>query len=96
MLGGSFNKDFFVHQGHYNPKVQALESYLYSTKNQSVHIKNLNKDFIFKAWEGTKTEQSYKFSIEEIELMAERNGFQVTKKLYDSRKYFVDSLWEVQ
>ena len=96
VLGGSFNKEFFVHQGHYNPKVQALESYLYSTKNQSVHIKNLNKDFIFKAWEGTKTEQSYKFSIEEIELLAKKNGFQVIKKFYDSRKYFVDSLWEVQ
>ena len=96
VLGGSFNKDFFVHQGHYNPKVQALESYLYSTKNQSVHIKNLNKDFIFKAWEGTKTEQSYKFSIEEIELLAKKNGFHVIKKFYDSRKYFVDSLWEVQ
>ena len=96
VLDGTFNKEFFVHQGHYNPKVQALESYLYSTKNQSVRIRNLNKDFTFKAWEGTKTEQSYKFSIEEIELMAERNGFQVIKKLYDSRKYFVDSLWEVQ
>jgi len=96
VLGGSFNKELFVHQGHYNPKVQALESYLYSTKNQSVHIKNLNKDFIFKAWEGTKTEQSYKFSIEEIELLAKKNGFHVIKKFYDSRKYFVDSLWEVQ
>jgi hypothetical protein len=29
-------------------------------------------------------------------LLAERNGFQIIKKLYDSRKYFVDSIWEVQ
>jgi len=73
-----------------------LESYLYSTKNQTVRIRNLNKDFIFKAWEGTKTEQSYKFSIEEIELLAGKNGFQIIKNLYDSREFFVDSLWEVQ
>ena len=96
VLGGTFNKEFFAHQGHYNPKIQALESYLYSTKNQTVHIRNLNKDFIFKAWEGTKTEQSYKFSIEEIELLADKNGFKIIKNLYDSREYFVDSLWEVQ
>jgi len=56
----------------------------------------LNKDFKFNAWEGIKTEQSYKYSIEEIELLAEKNGFQIIKKLYDSREYFVDSIWEVQ
>jgi len=96
VLGGTFKKEFFVHQGHYNPIIQALESYLYSTKNQTVRIQKLNKDFNFKAWEGVKTEQSYKFDIEEIELLAKKNGFQVIKKLYDQREYFVDSIWEVQ
>jgi len=96
VLGGTFKKEFFVHQGHYNPMIQALESYLYSTRKQTVHIQNLNKDFKFNAWEGIKTEQSYKYSIEEIELLAEKNGFQIIKKLYDSREYFVDSIWEVQ
>ena len=85
-----------MHQGHYNPMIQALESYLYSTKKQTVRIRNLNKDFKFNAWEGIKTEQSYKYSIEEIEFLAERNGFQIIKKLYDSREYFVDSIWEVK
>jgi len=76
--------------------IQALESYLYSTKKQTVRIQNLNKDFKFNAWEGIKTEQSYKYNIEEIELLAGKNGFQIIKKLYDSREYFVDSIWEVQ
>ena len=96
VLGGTFKKEFFVHQGHYNPMIQALESYLYSTKKQTVRIQSLNKDFKFNAWEGIKTEQSYKYSIEEIELLAGKNGFQIIKKLYDSREYFVDSIWEVQ
>ena len=96
VLGGTFKKEFFVHHGHYNPIIQALESYLYSTRKQTVHIQNLNKNFKFNAWEGIKTEQSYKYSIEEIGLLAERNGFQIIKKLYDSREYFVDAILEVQ
>ena len=96
VLGGTFKKEFFVHQGHYNLQVRALESYLYSTKNQTVRISDLDKDFKFKAWEGVKTEQSYKYDIEEIKLLAEKNGFKIIKELYDSRKYFVDSIWEVK
>ena len=95
VLGGNFEKEFFVHQGHYNPKIHALESYLYSTKKQSVHIRDLNKDFKFQAWEGIKTEQSYKFNQEKINLMAKNNGFKIIKALHDSKEYFVDSIWEV-
>ena len=96
VLGGTFDTKLFIHQGHYNPKSRALESYLYSTKNQTVHINQLNKNFKFKAWEGIKTEQSYKYTIEEIKSLAEENGFKVIKNLYDPRKYFVDSIWEVK
>ena len=96
VLGGTFKKEFFIHQGHYNPQAHALESYLYSTKNQTVRIIGLDKDFKFKAWEGMKTEQSYKYNIEEIKLLAEKNGFKIIKEFYDSRKYFVDSIWEVK
>ena len=95
VLGGNFEKEFFVHLGHYNPKIHALESYLYSTKKQSVHIRDLNKDFKFQAWEGIKTEQSYKFNQEKINLMAKNNGFKIIKALHDSKEYFVDSIWEV-
>jgi len=95
VLGGNFEKEFFVHQGQYNPKMQALESYLYSTKKQSVYIQDLNKDFKFNAWEGIKTEQSYKFNQEMINLMAKNNGFKIIQELHDSKEYFVDSIWEV-
>ena len=96
VLNGNFKKEFFIHQGHFNPRIHALESYLYSTKNQVVHIDGLDKDFEFKAWEAMKTEQSYKYNIAEVNLLAEKNGFKVIKHLYDSKKYFVDSIWEVK
>ena len=94
-LGANFNKEYFVQQGHYNPETRAVESYLYSTRDQTVHIKALNKDYNFKAWEAMQTEQSFKSTLEEIENLAAQNGFEVVEHLFDSRKYFVDSVWRV-
>ncbi len=94
-LGANFNKKHFVQQGQYNPSTRAVESYLYSTRDQTVHIKALNKDFYFKAWEAMQTEQSFKCTLEEMETLAVENGFEVVEHLFDSRKYFVDSVWKV-
>ena len=96
MLNGNFNKELFLQQGHYNPKSHAFESYLYSKRSQIVHIKELGKKFKFEAWEGMKTEQSYKYNIEEIRTLAGQSGFEVIKYLYDSKKYFVDAIWKVK
>ena len=56
----------------------------------------MNKNFKFNAWEGIKTEQSYKFNIDEIISLAEDNGFKIIKDFYDSKKYFVSFIWEVK
>jgi dimethylhistidine N-methyltransferase len=95
VLGADFNKKYFVQEGQYNPITRAVESYLYSTRNQTVHIKALNKDYHFKTWEALQTEQSFKYTLEEIENLAFENGFKVVEHLFDSRKYFVDSIWKV-
>ena len=94
-LGANFNKSFFVQQCHYNPKTQAVESFLYSTRKQTIHIKALNKDFEFAEWEGLQTEQSFKYSIQSIEKLACESGFKIAENFYDSQRYFVDSLWQV-
>lgn len=94
-LGANFNKKYFVQQGQYNPITRAVESYLYSTRDQTVHIKALNKDFHYRAWEAMQTEQSFKFTLDEMESLAAENGFEVVEHLFDSRKYFVDSVWRV-
>ncbi len=95
VLGADFNKKYFVQEGQYNPITRAVESYLYSTRNQTVHIKALNKDYHFKTWEALQTEQSFKYTLEEIENLAFENGFKVVEHLFDSQKYFVDSIWKV-
>ena len=94
-LGANFNKDNFTQQGQYNPNTRAVESYLYSTQSQTIHIKALNKDFHFRAWEAMQTEQSFKYTLKEIENLAVENGFEVVEHLFDSKKYFLDSVWQV-
>ena len=89
------HKKFFVQQSHYNPDSKAVECFLYSTCNQTVYIKALNKTFEFVEWEAMQTEQSLKYSIQEIEELAFESGFKIKENFYDSRQYFVDSLWQV-
>ena len=94
MLGANFDKKLFIQQGHYNPHTQAVESYLYSTCKQTIHIEALDKSFDFAEWETLQTEQSYKYSIEDIKSLALECGFDIPENFYDCKNYFVDSLWQ--
>ena len=94
-LGATFKKDYFVHQGHYNPTTHAVESFVYSTRPQTVYFEALEKSFHFDAWESLQTEHSYKYTLAEIESLACNGGYQVVRHLFDSNSYYVDSVWEV-
>lgn len=94
-LGGNFNLTQFDHYSTYNPILGANESYLISLADQSVHIAAVDKTFHFDKWEPIHTEYSFKFSIGDIEKMAQNNGYQVLMNLFDQKSYFVDSIWQV-
>ena len=95
-LGANFVKEHYVQQGHYNPRTHAVESYIYSTREQVVFIKALGKEFSFGAWESMQAEHSYKYTQSEIELLAEKSGYRIVKHLFDTHHHFVDSIWEVR
>jgi uncharacterized SAM-dependent methyltransferase len=95
-LGTDFVESNFVQQAHYNAGSHAVESHVYSIKEQTVQIPGLDKELHFKAWEGIQTEQSYKFTLREIEELALDNGFEIVEYLFDSRKYYVDPIWRVK
>ena len=94
-LGGNFNCDQFEHYPLYNPETGEMKSYLISTKEQEVHIEALGRQFHFDEWETIHVEVSQKFSLAQISSMAEKSGFRVVKNLFDSKRYFVDSVWEL-
>ena len=95
-LGANFVKSNYVQQGHYNEQSHAVESHVYSTQEQTVQIPALDKEFHFKAWEGMQTEHSYKYTVPEIEALAHNNGFEIVEHLFDSKQFFVDSIWKVK
>ena len=95
-LGADFTKRHYVQQGQYNPKTHAVESYIYSIREQLVSIDALGKEFYFGEWEPMQTEHSYKYTQHEIETLAENSGYAVVKHLFDANDHFVDSIWEVK
>ncbi len=94
-LGANFDKSQFVQQGHYNWRSRAVESHIYSTRNQTVDFQALNRKFHFGLWESMQTEHSYKYTLPEIEALAAGNGFKIVEHLFDEKQHFVDSVWQV-
>ncbi len=95
-LGANFVSEHYVQQGHYNPSTHAVESHIYSTREQVVCIEKLEKEFSFVAWESMQTEHSYKYTQSEIESLATNSGYRIVTHLFDEHHYFVDSIWEVE
>ena len=93
-LKGNFKLNKFMHLGAYNPKLGAMESYLISTIEQNVYIKNLNKNVTFDVYEPIHLEYSFKYSMKDIEHLSSNTGFEIVKNYTDTQKYFIDSLWK--
>lgn len=93
-LGGEFVTDNFYHYPTYNPSTGEAKSFLVSKTDQNVYIEKLNTTFEFKSGESIFTEISQKYDERMINALAEKAGFQIQNNFYDSKKYFVDSLWQ--
>lgn len=92
-LEGKFDVDQFKHWETYNPLTGETRSYLVSKIEQEVEIGAISTSIHFDAWEAIEVELSQKYSIQEIEALAQGAGFQVVHNFFDTRQYFVDSLW---
>ena len=93
-LGADFNPDGFIHAPLYDPQTGRAGSFLVSTRDQEVFFAETGDTIGFKQWETIKTEVSQKYDTNMIEELAEASGFAVQKNFYDSRNYFVNSLWK--
>jgi uncharacterized SAM-dependent methyltransferase len=94
-LGADFNLPDWKHYATYDPQSGEVLSYLISQKEQQVFISVLNKTFSFAQYEAIHTEYACKYSVEEIEKLAEDSGFESIRHFFDSRRYFTDTLWRV-
>jgi L-histidine N-alpha-methyltransferase len=95
-LGGNFDLSKFRHYATYDVFSGAIESYLVSLEQQTVFIEELSETFDFMPWEPIHTEYSYKYLVSDVEKLARDTGYTIEKHLFDSKRYFMDSIWRVQ
>lgn len=93
-LKGEFVMNNFYHHPTYDASTGEAKSFLVSKTDQKVYIGKLDTTFEFKRGELIFTEISQKFDEEMINTLVEKAGFRVKKNFFDSKKYFVDSLWQ--
>jgi L-histidine N-alpha-methyltransferase len=87
-LDGHFDQDAFKHQAIYNEEAGRVEMYLVSTRDQVVRIKALGLDVPFKAGEAIHTENSYKYSLAEIDALLKEAGLRREKQWFDEARRF--------
>ncbi|WP_207426366.1 L-histidine N(alpha)-methyltransferase [Pedobacter sp. SYSU D00535] len=93
-LDGDFNIELFDHYESYDPETGACKSYLISLADQIVTV--AGEEFRFEENECIFMEISQKYSLEEINQLAKVAGFLPLAELQDSKKQFVDVIWQVQ
>lgn len=87
-LRGEFNLECFIHHAFYNSSCKRIEMHLVSTKDQQVYVGRLGRTFSFDKNETIHTENSYKYSPEEIKQMAEDSQFVIKRNFFDEKKWF--------
>ena len=92
-LGGDFDLRCFEHVALYNAACGRIEMHLRSLRAQEVTIAKLAQSVTFAAGETIHTENSYKYSLDDIQAMGDRAGFQLDKTWCDGQGYFLVALF---
>lgn len=95
-LGGQFDVAKFRHFGTYDVFTGAMESYLVSLEQQEVYIEEIGRSFPFRPWEPIHMEYSYKYLESDVNTLAAETLYSVREHLYDPKRWYIDSLWEVR
>ncbi|RDV14314.1 L-histidine N(alpha)-methyltransferase [Pontibacter diazotrophicus] len=94
-LGGNFDIDQFRHYPIYNPHEGVMRSFLVSKKDQDVYIRDTGQTFHFDAWEAIHTENSHKYSLQQVSELGKACGFSVETVFQDDACGFADVLFTV-
>lgn len=87
-LGGHFDLDGFRHRADWNEDAGRIEIYIDSTRDQTVSIDALDLEIDFAEGEAIHTENSHKYSLEEIDALAAEAGLAVNGRWFDARRRF--------
>ncbi len=93
-LGGHFDLQAFRHEARWDDDEGRVEMHLVSVGEQSVRIDDLDLDLTFADGESIHTENSYKYSVQEIQTLATGAGFVVDSQWFDEDHRFSVNLWK--
>lgn len=93
-LDGDFNLSRFRHRAFYNEDKGRIEIHIESKVAQTVHIGKLKRSFAFNEGETIHTENSYKYSLEDIAHLAATTGFIVEHAWFDDQRWFSLNLFK--
>uniref|UniRef100_A0A7S3EMI4 Histidine-specific methyltransferase SAM-dependent domain-containing protein n=2 Tax=Rhodosorus marinus TaxID=101924 RepID=A0A7S3EMI4_9RHOD len=95
-INNEFNANFdlgsFYHVANFNVALGGMESWLISSKDQTVVIPGCGT-FEFNSFEGIHTEYSFKYTEKSISELAARSGFKETRLYRDRKNWFADAVW---
>lgn len=94
-LGGDFDINQFRHYPIYNPQEGVMRSFLVSKKEQDVYIRALGQSFHFDAWEAIHTENSHKYTLQQVEELGSSCGFSIETIFQEQACRFADVLYTV-
>ncbi|MBI3911412.1 MAG: L-histidine N(alpha)-methyltransferase [Armatimonadetes bacterium] len=87
-MGGHFDLAMFRHRALYDEEMGRVEMYLDSLVDQQVRIDRLGLEVSFAAGEPIHTENSYKYSGEEIQALARSAGVRIERQWFDGARRF--------
>jgi len=92
-LGANFHVPAFVHLALYNEAHGRIEMHLRSLWAQHVTIAKTAQTIYFAAGETIHTENSYKYSLEDIRALGRHAGLTLSRTWFDRQRYFVLGLF---
>lgn len=87
-LAAHFDVGSFNHRAIYNEEQGRIEMYLVSNRSQEVRIEDLQLGVTLEEGEAIHTENSYKYSLEEIHQVAGAAGLMLEKQWFDGQGWF--------
>jgi len=92
-LGADFVPSRFAHRARWDPVRRRVEMHLVSTRAQTVRVPALGMTVHFARGESIHTENSYKYTPDDLRALAAASGFTPQRAFTDERGWFTLSLW---
>lgn len=87
-LGGRFDPSAFRHRAFYDERAGKIEMHLESSRDQEILVEALGRTFRFARGESIHTEDSRKYTLDQIAALAASAGLRLAGRWLDDRSWF--------